>query len=331
MIMRLREMLNILNENEEYIYINATTKQIGSSEYKEIKFSGNLYSALENIKALNFIDNEIKELIGIENNIYSALMNPNNPLVISSNSYNRLFSCIKAIREKIYTVRKVLLNAIPEQDPNSISIKLPSYDDFDKLPTFFKELDTSLNLIFSDPKLKTSMKIQNFDSGSLWVEITFGASSAVLFFGSIIKIVAKASEIILNHKKTTLEIEKATQSLKQFKTDNDRLNDLKDDLAAYQKTQIKLLTIEQLSADSFNIDNQESINSITMGIENLAKLQCQGAEYKPALNAPVEITESFPDNTELISLKKQLLELESSKLLTENNDTLNNSDSSDDK
>lgn len=164
--MRLRDLKQLLLDNIEKLefeYKNISIREVEISGFQKA------VNAVNNLKDLKFLDDEINELTQLENIYYDKSIHDR--IKVDSDSFNSFHDLIKDIKIKCTAVLEAIDQAIPDQQSHSISVKLPDYKNLDQLSKFFSKLNKSLEQAIVNDKIKGSVTIQNFDSGSLWVEL----------------------------------------------------------------------------------------------------------------------------------------------------------------
>lgn len=299
--MRLRDMkqlliANIDNLEFEYKAVNSSTIEIIGFQ-KTIK-------AVNNLKELNFLENEINNLSQLENIYYDKSINDR--IMVDTSSYNNFNNLINIIKNKCTATLEAFNQAIPDQQEYSISVRLPDYKNLDQLGKFFAKLNKSLEQSIVNDKIKGNITIQNFDSGSLWVELLLGSAFALKFVGALVHTAAVVRNKTYQYK--ILEQQARTLEIK-----NDTLEDLQKGLSK----SIDVL----VEAETKNLLNQEEIEykpefleNMKFSVKTLAELINEGTQIHPSYLAEKEYTESFPDFNKLDQIESTIKQIESSNI-----------------
>jgi hypothetical protein len=280
--MRLREIKQILDENIKELKVD-NSSDLGNAKY-EIKNFHDLYVAIRKIEKLGFL----QEDIAILDTMQTIFHDKSEKVIVDNNGLNKLKERVNLIRLKVDTVIKAINEALPEQDQNSVSIKLPNYTELSQVSNFIKEIDTILNQTLVDD-FKGNIKLQNFDTGSNWIEILLENKEAVLFLGAIVGSTINFIQSSYLHWKQT------EHTIKVLNTDEEArkliLKSISDSVKFQAQSHASALMKD------FNIDasHQEYHTNLTYSIHKLAELMSKGTEIHTALNAPEDTKQAFPD------------------------------------
>ncbi len=293
--MRLRVMKKILEENVECLSVQR--KDLGGSKY-EITNYRDLYFAIQNTAELGIIPSEFKKLEDL-----SFFHDKSQKIIIDSGSLNQLITIVNSINEQVVTVILAIKKAIPEQNENSVSIKLPEYNDLNSVSVFIKKIDTILKQTLVG-KYKGNIKFQNFDTGSSWLEIILENKEAITFLAAF---VYKATEFTIKNYLQWKQAEKMIESSVgiEVKAREQVLKSLENTV---QQQSHHFASIQMKEFDISEGD-QEYHTQLSHSIMEMAELLTQGTEVHPALDAPQEIQESFPNVEQTIPLIENALQL----------------------
>lgn len=287
--MRLREIKDILEANVDDLKL--VSKQVPNKNDFEISNLPELYESIMNISEFSFLDKDITKLEFMP----YVFHNKNPKVIINNGEFNKMKKIIEDINMKTNAVILAISEAIPKQDENSISIRLPDFVDLNKVSKSIKEIDQILNQSLVG-KYTGTVKLQNFDTGSNWIEVVLGNQEAILLFGSIVKGTYEfIKEEYLGWKQTKHQIELYDFDLEAKKM---LLESMEQSVNA--KARFHAMAISK----EFEItENQaEYETGLTYSIITLAELIHEGAEVHTALNAPEESKEAYPETKELRSI-----------------------------
>ncbi|MFB6467668.1 hypothetical protein ACE38V_12830 [Cytobacillus sp. Hz8] len=311
--MRLRVMQDILKRHGSNLKVN---HQNASGQYEILQFP-ELYMDLREITKFEFLN---KEKLRLENTV--VYHNKNRKVIVDSNNLNEFTAIVSEINKKVNTVIAAIEEAIPEQDDNSISIKLPDYVDLSKISTFIKDINTILNQSLVG-EYQGNVKLQNFDTGTNWIEIVLSNPDAVIYFG---RIVGVATNLL---KREFLKWKQAEHTIRSLEIESKAkelvLEGLENEFKAKAELNAKML------AESANItQNQiEYQGQLTKNIMKLTEFLSVGAEVHTALNAPTEVQQAYPDVQEAKKLLEDSIKLLTSGTNNNDDDNIEDSDSSD--
>lgn len=287
--MRLRVMQDILKRHGSNLKVNAENVA-GTSGQFEIKHFPDLFMDLRELTKFNFLSDEKQRL-----NSTPVYHNKNRRVIVDSNNLNEFRNIINDIAIKVNTVIAAIEEAIPEQDTNSVSIKLPGFVDLQKISTFIKDINTILNQSLVG-KYQGTVKLQNFDTGSNWIEVLLSNPDAVVYFGQIVRV---ATELL---RVEFIKWKQTEHSLKALEIENGAkevvLEGLKNEFKAKADLHAKML------AEGADItENQVEYQAqLSRSIVDLTEYLAAGAEVHTALNAPQEVQQSFPNVEETQAL-----------------------------
>ncbi|MCZ8541951.1 hypothetical protein [Psychrobacillus psychrodurans] len=293
--MRIREMLEILDENIDYLEVEHV---ISNNKYELINLP-KISLAINKINELGFIDNQFE----IINKDLRHVFNDRSPQIwVDTN----VFEKVKNVVSQVYTLSIAVFNAlnqaISEQDELSISFKLPHYNQLSEVATFIKDIDNICGQTLTG-KFKANVKFQNFDTGSEWIEIVIDNKEAFLFFGQIVSSAFKyLREHLTQLKQTqsilqTIEIDEKAEEARKL-----MLEALDNNVKAQARLNAKMLM------EDFNIDIKDNDyhGKLTYSISKLAELIQKGTEVHTAINAPEDSKEVYPDPKQLILVDKDV-------------------------
>ncbi len=293
--MRLREIKSMLNEYGNNIKVKSET--IANSSDKMVLGLQKSINNIEGLSVLGFLDPDIKRLKTLGEQIY-YMRSTDDKIRVDSKVYNKIKQHVQIINEKITGFQQLIDHAIPENRENVINIKLPDYQEIDKLGAFYKDLDLALRTGLTIKELEGTYKLQNFDSGSLWTEIVLNNVGSILFFGKLLKLT-----IEINKQSTENKI--AKKKLDELIADSDVANQpLSESLKQQLDSEIDKKIDEKIS--SLQLENQElspeSKTSIRKSIKTLSDLLDEGTKFYPSSEEVDDVKQAFPE------LPKQLTE-----------------------
>jgi hypothetical protein len=177
---------------------------------------------------------------------------------------------------------------LPVPADNQISVRLRHVDNLTELSHQIEILEKALSQTILDPKLGGKLDVAAVDNGSVWLLLIVGTPAAVTFIGGL----AWAAAVVFKKAQEGLLVQQHVDSLK---IKNDALEQIRE-------AQGKLLH-EMVEAEARHLDkvtfgedeNPERLKRIQFAIESLQTLIEKGAEIHPALNAPENVSNLFPN------------------------------------
>ncbi|MBP6455999.1 MAG: hypothetical protein KA275_04645 [Chitinophagaceae bacterium] len=259
-------------------------------------------SGLSNIRSAIY---DFKKL-----NLFTSLIDSLESSAIYTTAYDTMNIKIQEAREIVATLNllkttstnflEVLKSTIPEEDVNSINIKLPHVDDFDELSKVSKEIHLGLTQVILNKEINGETKIVSVENGSIWFNVFVGASAVTL-----IASLTWASTVIY---KKIQEGKLLSEQVRGLKVKNDSLEDI---LKAQKKETDIMIQAEAefIASEFFKKKEPENIERIKKSISTFAELIAKGAEIHPSLVAPENVSNLFPDPTKLIGLESKIKKL----------------------
>lgn len=283
--MRFREVKKIIDENFDQLVFEVETVSAG------VKISDyfSLVNAINNIRPLGFIEKEMDNLNQI--NTPFNIHNKDQVMVMERNTYTTFKDNVQTIINKCVSVRMVIENSLPEQSELSMTIGLPELNSIPDLTDFYKRLSKIFTLFFEEKA--SEIKIQNYDSGSLWTEVVFGSVVTLGGFGSLVTLCSHLFIKIREHKIAEKQFEELEfdqeikQTLKQ-KLLEKALIDIENDVISYLPEQEK--------------ENKERVANTSKALLLLFELLDEGTTFEAAIQSNEIIKEHFPTLESLTSL-----------------------------
>jgi hypothetical protein len=196
---------------------------------------------------------------------------------------------------------EVLKKTVPEENINSINIKLPQVNDFDELSKVSRDIHLGLTQILYNEDINGETKIVSVENGSIWLNVFVGSAIAVGIIGSLVW----SSAVIY---KKVLESKLLEEQIRGLKVKNDSI----EDILKAQKIETSLMIqaeAEFINSEHFKVSVPENIEKIKNSITTFAELIGKGAEIHPALVAPESVSNLFPDPTKIIGLESKIKRL----------------------
>lgn len=281
--MRLRETRELLKKHSHLI--TYSYEQTKSGEYK-VSGLQKAINAIDNLSSLGIFEKDINRLKRFPSVYYTK--NNDDIIRIPEQVHIQVLSVVSTVKEKVDDYQKLISYSIPEQNENVISVKLPQYEDLKDLSKFFKDLDTALHTGLVTKGYQDDYELQNFDTGSLWVDIFMISSAAVGFLGEIVT--------------TAVNIKGKIQEFQIMQNQIDH----KLDMSEEQKQNIKFLreileqqmnTIIEAEIKMINGNKEidkEGLSQMRTSVKMIADLINKGTQFHSPLDAPPEVQQAFP-------------------------------------
>ncbi|MCK6614643.1 MAG: hypothetical protein L6Q47_10435 [Ignavibacteriaceae bacterium] len=265
---------------------NNTFKFTGLSDIRDIVLQ------LESLQLFEGITSALKNSI-----LFTTASNITNVQSVESATLNSQLTQLKSLVQNFYDV---LNKTLPEEDVNSINIKLPEIRDFEQLSKVSKKIHLGLTQVIVNDEINGQTTIVSVENGSIWLNVFIG-SVAVSVVASLIWSAAVIYKKIQEGK--LLE-----QQVRSLKVKNDSL----EDILKAQKAETELLIqaeADHISSEHFKENIPENVERIKNSIKTFAELIGEGAEIHPSLVAPENVANLFPNPTQLISIESKIKKL----------------------
>lgn len=275
--------------------------------YTQISSTSTLMK-VTNLNEIRLILNEV-ETMHLFSNLTEILKNSvifttaSDSMNVQQADGNVIHSQLTLLKSLIENFLEVLKNTVPEEDLNSINIKLPPVNDFDELSKVSRDIHISLTQILYNDEIKGETKIVSVENGSIWLNVFVGSAIAVGIIGSLVW----SSAVIY---KKILEAKLLEEQIRGLNVKNESL----EDILKAQKIETSLMIqaeAEHINSEHFQENLPENIEKIKNSITNFAELIGKGAEIHPSLVAPESVSNLFPDPTKIIGLESKIKRLSS--------------------
>lgn len=294
--MKLRVTKQILEENIPLLKLDTQEAYRLGDTIFQLKNSKDLQKAISAIDKLDLFKERIEKI-----KTYPLYTHSKNSLFFSKNEIDELYDEMAHLKEECTNLSNALSKLIAKENPNLISIKIPSPQNFADL----EKTITALNKIFSQTlfadEIKGGVQIANFDNGTYWID--------VVAIGGVAKFIgALAWSGAVAYKKLQ-EGRLVQEKVKELKIKNEAFQEIieKSKEAVNQEAQREA---DFLYKTFYKGDDNEQIGRIKLAIKELAELYSQGAEIHPALEAPDEIKNEFPDFKAIDRIETKIHKLE---------------------
>ncbi len=303
--MRLKEIERILNEiNIEDVLLSIENTNQASPTLKNInKFK----EFLEVVEQISIYDNEINRLKKSE--LYQTSQDS---IQTNSTSAYALYSTAKYLTDSSSSLVLVFKELLPTSSQESISVKLPEPSNFEDLVKTMSVLQKSISQVIVHKEIQGSIKINNWEFGSFWLDLFLGTQAAVAVVSTIAWSAAVVSKKFNENK--ILEM-----TIRAMKIKNESLEDILDNQKEMTRKLIESETNLVLQKH-FTDEDPEHYKRVEFTIKTFAKLIQDGAEVHPSLLAQEDVKNLFPNYKKLDTITSQIKRLEN---LSEDNEEEN--------
>lgn len=221
---------------------------------------------------------------------------------ISPEDFLNIDRRLKTLFDGLEAFAKLMDEVLPQENINSVNIKLPPVDDLGELSKVTRDLHNAISLLIVNDTIGGQEKIESVENGSIWLNVFLGTASAVATVAALVW----AGAVV--YKKIT-EGRMMEESLRGIKIKNDSLQDVRDGMKASIENLVEA-EAKFINSEHFKSDEPENLERIKNGITTMADLISKGAEVHPALMAPEQVSNLFPDPTKLIGLESKIKRIE---------------------
>jgi hypothetical protein len=294
--MNLKQIKAVLSQID-FNNSNLTVKHDGG--YVWIRNINTFNRFLSHVKAFNICRPQIEFL---ENSIIGktaqdSLLSDSGVAVPIQNNADSLITSLTALLT-------VLNQLVPEDDENSVIIKLPDPSDFKQAIDFQNQFFTAISQNIINPEIGGEIILKEWEPGSFWMTLFLKTSAAV----TLVAQMAWSAAVVLKKYQEFKILEEQTKSLK---IKNEALTEIQrgiqEEMKLILESEAKTLQIHNFKKS----DNHEQVERLKMGIKTFMELIDKGAEIHPALNTPESVKNLFPNFKKLSSVESRI------KLLTE--------------
>lgn len=290
--MRIREMSRYLNQVAlDESFLSTSNPYIGNLvAYKKT------LDILYNIPIL-----QVEITLIMESNLYSTAQD--SLLISDDRTRNALWNQANNIIRKALLLVDIADSLVPTLTDTSISILLPNTHDLQSLTKSLKSIEKVISLLVSNKHINSEIKIENWEHGSFWINLTVGSAAAVMIISSAVWSSAVISKKITEDKYLEQQVR-----LMQLKGDSieDLVNTQKILLDKMIKNETQAIIDKHLDATT----DVEEFNRIEESIKLLSELIGNGTQVVPALAVPEEVQNLFPDFSNLTQIVSKIPQIE---------------------
>jgi hypothetical protein len=274
---------------------SSTALQTPNGTLYEISNLKELRAVISDLGSLNLFESITQTLMN------SAIFTTSNDLIRVQPAENTIIVVqLNLLKSLIENFTEVLKNTVPEETVDSINIKLPTINDFDELSKVSREIHIGLTQVIFNEEIEGQTRIISVENGSIWLNVLVGTTAVTV----IASLVWSAAVIYKKIKEGQL----LEEQVRGLKVKNESL----EDILKAQKAETSLMLqaeAEHVNSEHFKINAPENIEKIKNSISIFAELIGKGAEIHPALVAPENVSNLFPDPTKLIGLESKIKRL----------------------
>ncbi|MFC1226672.1 hypothetical protein ACFE6N_22905 [Pedobacter sp. BG31] len=295
--MKLKDIISTIEISIPDLLISQSTVQHNGVQYIQV---GNLIAirrAIGEIEKTGIASETIKRLN--ETEIFNI---SGDSLRMRVADVNELTSDLDSLSTIAHEISKSLTRVIGEPAENSIFIKLPEVRDFSDLSKAADSFQKILSQTIVNEDINGEIKIKSVENGSIWLEVALGTTLAVAAIGSL----AWAAAVVY---KKFQEGRMLSQTVNAKKIQNKT----KQDLGAALKVMLDYVVeseAQHFCEEHYREADPEKVERVKFTIRELMGEMDKGAEVHPALSAPENVKNLFPDMNNLIGLASKIKQIE---------------------
>jgi len=281
--MRLRDIIQILDEYSKDVSLTVSGIPNDNSNRKVVGVRS-LKVAIHSIEKTGVFDKEISELKEIEGLFKST----QDSVALPVRECDKAVKWLGNFRRKINVVNTVLNSILPEQDKNSICLKLPKINNLKELSNVASKLDKIFDQMLVNPYIEGETKLQNFDTGSEWIEVVFNTGKAL---GVVVSVIY--ASILL--KREHIKNQELLEVVKNRKITNDIYQNLSEELLNKSRQMLDEEAIKIANQAGVKDSDKEYSRRIKYCINEISELIDKGLKFFPSSKSPSEIETKLPD------------------------------------
>lgn len=327
--MRLREYQNILNENIPKLdSLNVQNVNSNRPNDKIIRNLNQFSRAIQKFQKANLFESQIESI----KKEYNFVINRHeDSIILDANASNAFMIKVNELKSIAKNLKQTIDNILPEENKDSINIKLPEYTNIEKVADFFNDLKS---MLFVFQYYGEEAKFETFDRGSEWALITIAGTLGTFIY----QIVDKGIDLrnkFLEGNKTIIDIEREKAEIEHIKAKakGEEANTLKikiealqavliimeasrdSEIKSYRESLIKELCKNIVLPEGRN--QQEFEDRLGISLEKAGELTDKGMEIHPAFIASNKVKQVAAELQKKVETHKRLMiELTKQKLLT---------------
>lgn len=254
---------------------------------------------IADLKKREIVPDVISEITGP---IEKYLSHGSDAIVLSLQDAVKFEQTIDTLRLCLKCIAKSIESTLVADDERTVHIKLPALKDYGDFSDIIRDLNNSIAVTIRDTSINSSMEVNGFDNGSLWIRITIGSIVGLNIVGGIVY----AGYAVMNKQK---EYEAVCLTIRNAKIASDHAEavqkGINDSIRLLVEAEAKAL----MKANKIE-ENVELANKLTHSIERMSVLLHRGMELHPSQKVNIESQKEFPkiENIPLIQLRSVNLE-----------------------
>lgn len=242
--------------------------------------------AIDSVRRLGVIEAEIKDFEKSKINLYTQ--DSNGACEFTTTMFNRFANILATIRNEVRVSNMLIKKMLPNEAEHTLHVKLPISNTYKNVSESFVSINKIFELSF--PEEKGNIKVNNFDNGSLLIDISVGSIIVLKTFGSLVKV---ATNLFVKIQQARLVSQQITELI----------GDSKERIEIKKKldVQIEELISSQINEEKLATD-KETEGKLTKSVKILNDLMDQGATFEPGIKSLNDMKETWPTLSEIAKL-----------------------------
>ena len=300
--MRLRDIVNVIDEN-----IDALQHQLLSipSDPNQLRLDNvfNIRKSVERISGTGVFDLEIIQIKEFE----TLLLSNTDSIILPKREATELSNSLLALVNRMNVFNSVVIEVLPEQNENSLSIRLPDTRSLAELSDIFSKLDKIFNQLLVNERIKGGATLQNFDTGSEWIEILFNSVKAVYLISTL-------AYIVIFIKREEIKNQELLEVVRNRKITNDLIERLSEEMLAQSSKLIDDKMSEFIQEAGIDKKDNEYFERYKNCVSILTELIDKGLKFFPSTKSPNDIKSILPDfsKDDIKEMLPEILKIQSS-------------------
>lgn len=201
----------------------------------------------------------------------------------------------------------VIQQVLQEQNENSLSIRLPDTRSLAELSDIFSKLDKIFNQLLVNEKIQGEATLQNFDTGSEWIEILFDSVKAAY-------IISTLAYIVILMKREEIKNQELLEVVRNRRITNDLIEKLSQQTLAQSSKLINAKMSEFIQEAGIDKEDNEYLERYKLCVSILNELIDKGLKFFSSTKSPNAIKSVLPDfsKDDIKEMLPEILKIQSS-------------------
>ena len=276
-----------------------------SSDRNQLRLDNvfNIRESVERMSGTGAFDPEIIQIKEFE----TLFLSNTDSIILPITEATELSNHINRLSNRMVVFNSVAKQVLPEQNENSLSIRLPDTRSLAELSDIFSKLDKIFNQLLVNEKIKGGATLQNFDTGSEWIEILFNSVKAVYLISTL-------AYIGIFIKREEIKNQELLEVVRNRKITNDLIERLSEEMLAQSSKLIDDKMSEFIQEAGIDKKDNEYFERYKNCVSILTELIDKGLKFFPSTKSPNDIKSILPDfsKDDIKEMLPEILKIQSS-------------------